>query len=179
MSVECPQCGETFGTERGLNIHRSKSHKERYKQKEVLQRLYHEEGLTQGEIADKFGIKANTIGRWMDRLGVDARMAYQDPRYPPHHHFFDNPNYGVGYEYERVSTQVDGTLYTFPIHRLIAVAIGELDPPEFTDWDVVIHHESKHGLDNRHDNLERMERGDHTAHHKPWRGHPSAEGTPE
>ena len=170
MSYVCNECDNVYDSKRALSIHRSKSHELGYTDEETLRRLYHEEGLSQSEIGDKFGVNSNTIAYQMDKLDIEADMRYYDPHYPPHHHFFKNESVSVGYEYERVSTYVDGSLYTIPIHRLVAVGIGEIEPSEFFDWDIVVHHKSGHGLDNRHCNLERMTRGDHTSHHKPWEG---------
>lgn len=44
-----------------------------YRDKEVLERLYWQEGLGQKEIADVLDADPSTIWRWMDKLDVDTR----------------------------------------------------------------------------------------------------------
>lgn len=41
-----------------------------YKDKETLSKLYHEEGLTQREIAEKYGVTRVTISDWMNRHDI-------------------------------------------------------------------------------------------------------------
>lgn len=38
-----------------------------------LRRLYHNKGLTQSEIGDKYEVSARTISSWMKELGVESR----------------------------------------------------------------------------------------------------------
>lgn len=40
---------------------------------ELLTELYVEQGMTQGEIADRFGTRRATVSRWMADLGVESR----------------------------------------------------------------------------------------------------------
>lgn len=44
-----------------------------YKDPDVLTRLYHEEDMTQTEIADKLGVEQTTIYRWMKNLDIQSR----------------------------------------------------------------------------------------------------------
>lgn len=46
-----------------------------YQDRERLNRLYHEEGLTQQEIADKFNVDRSTITRWMNRREIDTHRS--------------------------------------------------------------------------------------------------------
>lgn len=39
---------------------------------EVLRRLHHDACLTQGEIGDRLGVNRKTVGRWMDKLGIEV-----------------------------------------------------------------------------------------------------------
>lgn len=48
-----------------------------YQDREQLNQLYHEEGLTQQEIADKFNVNRSTITRWMDRHEINTRRGKQ------------------------------------------------------------------------------------------------------
>lgn len=50
-----------------------------YHDKETLERLYHDEGLSQEEIGDKFGVKPNTISQWMSRNDVTTRPKQDAP----------------------------------------------------------------------------------------------------
>lgn len=45
---------------------------EPWKDKDELQRLYHEEGLNQAEIGDELGTTGATISYWMQKLEVDT-----------------------------------------------------------------------------------------------------------
>jgi DNA-binding MarR family transcriptional regulator len=40
----------------------------------VLNRLYHERGLTQDQIGEELGVDGSTVARWMDRLDIEARF---------------------------------------------------------------------------------------------------------
>lgn len=168
MTYECDDCGRGFDTERGLNIHESTGHTKPYQDKEVLERLYNEEGLNQREIGEKFGVDRVTILRWMDRLDIETDDP-ADPTRPPNHHFFNRPDRPIGNEYERVRTTIDGNMYTVKIHRLLAVACGKLDSGDLFNKDIIVHHESGHGLDNRPGNLEAMGHGEHTKLHNDMR----------
>jgi len=41
-----------------------------YKQKETLEKLYVNQGLSQSEIADRFDVDQTTISRWIDKHGI-------------------------------------------------------------------------------------------------------------
>lgn len=40
---------------------------------ELLEELYHDEGLTQDQIAERIGMDATTVRRWMERFGIETR----------------------------------------------------------------------------------------------------------
>lgn len=40
---------------------------------ELLHRLYDDEGLTQEQIAARFGVSVSTVIRWMAQLGIETR----------------------------------------------------------------------------------------------------------
>lgn len=44
-----------------------------YQDKETLERLYHDEGLTAQEIANRLDTSQATISRWMDRNGIETK----------------------------------------------------------------------------------------------------------
>jgi len=43
-----------------------------YKDRETLIELYHDEGLTQSEIGERFDVSGTTIKRWLDRLEIET-----------------------------------------------------------------------------------------------------------
>jgi transcriptional regulator with XRE-family HTH domain len=45
----------------------------RYHDAEWLEQKYHEEGLTQREIAELCGVSPSAIRKWMDRNDIDTR----------------------------------------------------------------------------------------------------------
>ena len=139
-----------------------------YRDKDILQRLYYEEGKSLQDMADQFGCSVFAIQRWMDKHGLERRMAPNYNDYPPYHGFRESPDGGIGQVYEIVSTRIDGDNYAVPVHRLIAVAHGILEPFEMWEQSIDIHHDSGHGLDNRPSNLQRMSKGEHIMEHKPW-----------
>lgn len=169
MTRECPECGDTFETEKNMKIHCSRAHEQPWKNKETLERLYHGEGLDQAEIADKLGCDRTTIIKWMDEFDIETDWI-GDPTKPVGHGFRKRPNRGVGNEYELIRTNVDGEQCVIRLHRLIAVAHGILDPEDMFNPEIDVHHKSRHGLDNRPGNLEALEHGDHTLHHNIEQG---------
>lgn len=44
---------------------------------DVLTDLYHGEGLTLAEVAERLGVSVNTVIRWMGALGVETRFPGQ------------------------------------------------------------------------------------------------------
>ena len=161
---KCEKCGDSFDTKQGLHTHRGLVHTPPWQDKERLQELYHEQGLSTDDIADKFNTRQKTILTKMDELGIERRTARNDPMKPPIHKF-ERTSEQVGNEYEMVISTVDYDVKTALIHRLIAVANGQLHPSDFCNWNLVVHHESRHGLDNRPDNLAVKERGQHARDH--------------
>lgn len=165
---ECPTCGREFDSQRALSVHRTRSHDSPWRDRETLERLYNEEGLTQQEIADKFNVGRNAIWQAMSTHGIETDWS-GDPTGPVSHTFFNPSDRGVGYEYEWVRTRIDDKIATMGVHRLVAYADGKLDGDEIFDTGVVVHHESRHGLDNRPDNLEVMTNAEHMSHHMQLR----------
>jgi len=167
----CSVCGNEFETENGRNIHRGKTHGNPWDDVEKVERLYHEEGLSQSEIAEKFGTSRSNIQNTMDRNGISKRKSYGDPSHPPHHSLHERKNRPIGTCDERVSTWIDGQNRVVKIHRLVAVACGKLDVTDMWNSDMKAHHKSGHGWDNRPENLEVLSQAEHRKEHagSPYR----------
>jgi len=139
-----------------------------YRDPETLRRLYHEEGKSAPEIAEEYDVTPQTIYHWMDEHGIERRSATQK-------HTRGTGRGGVGSDpvpldinpstgYWRWRISVDGTRYTVPVHRLVAVAEYGFDEV----CGNVVHHENEMKLDNRHSNISLMDGDDHLRHHSPY-----------
>jgi len=170
MSTEhtCDECGQSFSAAQGLGAHKTFKHSDEYqaeyKDPETLRALYHGEEMSTIEIADKFDVDTSTIRKYMEEGGVERRKAYKDPTRPPSH-VLDPHGEGVGNAYEKVENTHNGDTQIVYIHRLIAYAHGILSFKELCDPEVVVHHKSGHGLDNRPENLGVMGNSEHHIHH--------------
>lgn len=127
-----------------------------WKEPDRLERLYWDEGLTLEEIGNKLGCSASTVSDWMKRLGVDREKIPEEK--PPYHRWNRDG-------YEEVKTKIEGVTYSIRIHRLVAVAMGELDPNDFRNPKINVHHKNGVRWDNRPDNLEVMSKSEHHSHH--------------
>lgn len=167
MSEEhiCDVCGNSYDSSTGLAIHKGKQHTPEYQKESVLRELYHKRGLSIVEVAEELGCARWQIQKYMDRHEIETDKSPADPDYPVYHTFKKRGDGQFNYTYEIIQTRIDGELRTVSIHRLIAVAIGELEPEDLFNSDLDIHHKSGHGLDNRPDNLEAVTRADHRERH--------------
>lgn len=154
-----------------MQIHRTKTHGREYRDEETLRELYHEEGLSQDKIADKYDVSRGAIQQAMQDFDIERRKFNGDPTHPAHHSLFDRPNRPIGTCSERVSSWVDGRNQTVKVHRLLAVACGKLDPEDMWNSELKVHHKSGHGWDNRPENLEVVTQAEHREAHagSPYR----------
>ena len=159
----CGKCSESFSTTQGLSAHKA-THSYEYEDADTLREMYHTKGMSTLEIADEFGVDTSTIRKYMIEGGVERRKAYNDPTHPPRH-YFDERGLTVGDSYEKIQVYYNGERLTVYIHRLIAYAHGMLDFEGLCDPMVDVHHKSRHGLDNRPDNLEVKSRSEHWEDH--------------
>jgi hypothetical protein len=133
---------------------------EPFKDAEVLDRLYNQWGLSQRGIADFLSCSQAVVSKYMRKHDVDREKSNRDK--PPSHRF-DSKGKGTPLSTYEVIQHYDGeTHHSVYVHRLIAVAIGKLTPSEFVG-EMVVHHKSGHGLDNRHENITVMTPGEHNA----------------
>jgi len=165
MATECEHCGRTFDSERAKSIHQTRGCDKPFHDKEELRGLYHDEGLSAEDIADRFNVTPTTIFNYLRDHGIELKDDKADPTRPPHHRFREYSDRPVGACCETVATTIDGTMYEVRIHRLVAFAHSELSTGEFWDRDVIVHHKSGHGWDNRPENLKGMPKSKHRETH--------------
>jgi hypothetical protein len=166
MSEECPYCDREFETRRGLGGHINHKHEGKaIIPEDELYQLYHERGLSQREIADELDCSQGMVQKAMKTYGMASQKSRSNPTKPPNHKFISYDCGSIGVEYEEVQTTIDYKRYAVRLHRLIAVAHGKLAPSEMWNTDIVVHHKNGHGLDNRPENIEVMERGEHQTMH--------------
>lgn len=135
------------------------SEKQDYQDKQVLEHLYHEEGLSTTQIAEKFGVTQPTIYNWIDRHGISTRTLSdaQKERYK------DRPvplSSKEGYE-RWWYADPDGPDYQVYVHRLLAVAEFGLDSLRGK----IVHHKNEIKWDNRPENLELITQSEHVGVH--------------
>lgn len=119
---------------------------------DTLRELYVEEKLTAEEIGERLGCSQATVLLNMRECGIPRRHNL------PH---FKTREDG----YEVIRHKIGDTTHIVRVHRLVAVANGELEPSEFCDWDKVVHHKKPIPWLNTHGNLEAMDRGEHQTMH--------------
>jgi len=129
-----------------------------YHDKEVLEKLYFEEGLSQKEIAEKFGVVHQTISEWMNRHDINPGIeAGQFDRVERASYFVGSHGYPNVAAWNKDKKQMEHV----KVHRLLAVAKYGFDEIKGMD----VHHKNEHRMDNRPDNIELLTPGEHMRHH--------------
>lgn len=128
-----------------------------WKDEETLRELYIERQMTTYEIGDKFDVSATTIGAALKRHGIPRRR--QHPTF-----------YTDVHGYERVHHQHEYNVTPMAVHRMVALAQGDLTFEEFATGEKNVHHKNGIKWDNRPENLEVMTREEHSRHHGIERG---------
>jgi len=112
---------------------------------ELLERMYHGRSMTLQEIGDELGCSPGTVGRWMEKNGVDRRDPLDLERRKPatftHHQ--------DGYEVWTTWVEDRGRSAEVRVHRLVAVAEHGVQAVK----DRVVHHKNGIPWDNRPSNL--------------------------
>lgn len=136
----------------------SQPHLEPYKNETRLRELYHEQGLTQYEIAERFGIDQSTVSYWFDKLGIqtESQKFYRSK----------NPNGHL-----QLQSENGESVY---VHQMVALL--EHDPERVFHDDTHVHHlmAAPHAVDLP-ENLEVLDAGEHARRH----AHGTATDDPE
>lgn len=121
----------------------------------TLQRLYHDEGLTLDQVAERLECGVTTIKDWMNRYDIERRdpiAASKAASRVPYATYLTKPS-----GYEAWAARHDGDMDWVYVHRLLAVAKYGFDAV----CDSVVHHRNGIKWDNRPSNVELMDRADH------------------
>jgi predicted DNA-binding protein YlxM (UPF0122 family) len=136
------------------------THSGDYRDPDRLRRLYWDEGMSLGKIAEELKVAETTVYRWFRKHGISRRAEY-------HHLNYTFVPYRTDKEgYERWRDQYrnrDGEKKedVVAVHRLAAVAWFGYE----SVLGRVVHHDSKIPWDNRESNLDLMQRSDHSSYH--------------
>lgn len=137
-----------------------------WRDKETLERMHFEQGLDQGEMAERLGCTRRTVAEWFSRHGIEGRVgAPQQPKV--------YLRIKSGYRRAENRTEPDRGKFV-DIHRLVAVA----------EWgfgavrDKHVHHKNGFPIDNRPENLELLTPSEHGELHHETDWDNTGEGNP-
>lgn len=122
-----------------------------WRDREVLERLYYDEGLKQREIADKLDCDLWTVEMWCSRYDVGGRDNSDYAARRPASFYTERRGYEV------VSDNHD----RLRLHRLLAVAEYGVDAVAGK----VVHHRNHIPWDNRPKNIELLSNSEHMTYH--------------
>jgi hypothetical protein len=125
-----------------------------YEDRDWLREKYVSEKMTQSEIADVANCSQHTISRWLREHGIGTRKS-KDYIIHPTVRMNDKGYYICRCQ----SGDSDDRFY---LHRLVAVSKYGFEAVSNKD----VHHKSKCTWDNRVENIEVMDSGEHYSHHR-------------
>jgi len=126
---------------------------------EILRDMYHGQRMSTPEIGDELGCTAECVQKWMRKHGIETRSLSEAHTLAR----IDRPLalYTDERGYEFVLHRFRGKTEWVRLHRIIAVSEWGLE----TVSDMDVHHRNGVPWDNRPDNLEVMDHGDHSRLH--------------
>lgn len=152
----CEDCGAKFSTHYALNGHQAQGHDKPWRDKTTLKNLYIDEELSSREIADRLGCESTTIIEWLKRFDIETRSVGRRRNEQVKISTKD------GHEVMQIRG-VDGNPYTLTVHRMLMIAEKGLESVKNSD----VHHKNGIGWDNRMENLEIVNRSEHSKiHHR-------------
>lgn len=119
-----------------------------------LSEMYHDDRMSMYEIASKLDTSQRTVGRMMECAGIERRRSGRQKNAYARYRCGTN-----GYCVWRENG------HAVLVHRLLAVAEYGLDAVDGN----VVHHENHIQFDNRHDNIQLMDRREHASYHAAQR----------
>lgn len=123
---------------------------------ERLRELYHGEELSAAKVANEMGCSQQTVRHWLIEFDIDRR--------PWWYRTNDTPD-SIQRRYPTIESSHNGERHTVLVHRFVAYAVGKMSFDELCDPNMVVHHRSNVGWDNRPENLQVMSRSDHMSLH--------------
>jgi transcriptional regulator with XRE-family HTH domain len=124
-----------------------------------LRELYHEEGLSQRQIAGRLGTTQGIISKWMIRHGIETREFREAGADAVRVNRAAYRTTESGYEMWRA--RVGDKTLGIQVHRLVAIAENGFDAVDGN----VVHHENNIPWDNRPSNLRVMGDAEHKRLH--------------
>lgn len=125
-----------------------------YKDKETLEQLYQQDGLSTRQIGVILNCDHKTVLRWLHKHKI--------PRRPSGGQRIERASYRTNQEGYEQWTDDGKTVY---VHQLVAIAHGA-DPHDiFSSGDYQVHHRDTIPFDNRHENLSVVSDSEHKQIH--------------
>jgi DNA-binding XRE family transcriptional regulator len=141
--------------------------------KDTLEYLYAERGMTQSEIAEISEVNQPTIGYHIRKHGIETRDSsdYEPPNKKARATFHTRSE--DGYECWAAWYRPEDSVERVRVHRLLAVAEYGYDAVVGKD----IHHKNEIPWDNRPENITPMDKAEHIGHHHRGERCPNAKLT--
>lgn len=147
----CPECGQSFHP-KGFPTHQSHCSEE---EREKLERLYWDEGLSTNQIGDRIGMtNAGVLGK-MEKYGIETRSPGEGKRLRHQHEV--QTYWAHGRMWIKIGEYGDD--FAFPVAKATALADYSLEEMKGMD----VHHMNDHPADDRPSNLELLDHAEHSS----------------